>query len=276
MNEAAAGRARPPGSAESRDAVRDFWDRNVHDWKIASHPVGTAEYFHEIEDYRFDKLRYLAQRVDFFGYPGCRVLDVGCGLGNDLSRFARGGSKVTGIDISPRAIELAARNFAQRGLEGEFLVMDGETMAFPAQSFDVVYCHTVLHFTPDPARMVQEIHRVLRSDGVAILMTVNRKSWMNWLRHVMKVEIDHLDSPVFRHMSMSEFSEMLAPFPVVDLLAERFPVPTKIHRGFKAFLYNEFFVRGFNALPVSWTQRSGHHLLAFCRKSSGTDPCAEN
>jgi ATP-dependent Clp protease ATP-binding subunit ClpC len=50
----------------------------------------------------------------------------------------------------------------------------------------------VLHFTPDPARMISEIHRVLRPGGTAILMTVNSRSWMSVLRHVMKVEIDHL------------------------------------------------------------------------------------
>ena len=152
------------------------------------------------------------------------------------------------------------------GRSSLFQVMDGEAMTFPDGQFDMVYCHTVLHFTPDPALMVREIRRVLKPDGLAILMTVNRKSWMNWLRHVMKVEIDHLDSPVFRHMTMAEFRSILKPFPVVTLQSERFPVPTKVHKGLKAALYNRLFVAGFNALPASWTSRTGHHLLAFCRQ----------
>ena len=251
---------------ESTRAVREYWDRNVHDWKIAAHAVGTREYFEEIESYRFEKLEYLAQRVDFGGFPGKTVLDVGCGLGNDLSRFARGGSIVTGIDISPRAIALARENFAQRRLQGDLQVMNGEAMDFADESFDVVYCHTVLHFTPHPDRMVREIHRVLKRNGLAIIMTVNRKSWMNWLRHVMKVEIDHVDSPVFQHRSISEFRALLKPFASVELNPERFPVPTKVHGGVKALLYNRLFVAAFNALPQSWTRRTGHHLLAFCRK----------
>ncbi|NGX16863.1 class I SAM-dependent methyltransferase [Wenzhouxiangella sp. XN24] len=246
--------------------VRAYWDAHVDDWKIATHPSGSPEFFREIEEYRFDKLEYLARRVNFAGYPGRSVLDVGCGLGNDVARFATGGSEVTGIDISPRAVELARANFSQRGLAGRFEVMDGEAMSFPDAAFDVVYCHTVLHFTPDPARMVREIRRVTKPDGVAILMTVNRKSWMNWLRHVMKVDIDHLDSPVFRHMTMDEFRSILAPFPMIDLRSERFPVPTKVHKGLKALVYNGVFVGGFNSLPASWTNRTGHHLLAFCRQ----------
>ena len=252
------------------DAVRDYWDGHVADWKIATHAPGTAEFFAEVEAYRFEKLDYLPRRVDFGGFSGRAVLDVGCGLGNDLARFARGGAIVTGVDLSPRAIELSRANFAQRGLAGTFHVMDGEALGLPDDSFDVVYCHTVLHFTPHPERMVREIHRVLKRTGLAILMTVNRKSWMNWLRHVMKVDIDHLDSPVFRHMTVAEFHDLLRPFAAVEMVPERFPVPTKVHGGLKASLYNNVFVGGFNALPASWTRNTGHHLLAFCRKSNGS------
>lgn len=262
--------AGPGNESQLEAAVRDYWDAHVDDWKIATHEPGTRGFFAEVEAYRFEKLDYLPRRVDFSGYAGKTVLDVGCGLGNDLSRFARGGSIVTGIDLSPRAVELARTNFTQRGLEGTFHVMNGEALTLSDASFDVVYCHTVLHFTPHPERMVREIHRVLKQDGLAILMIVNSKSWMNWLRFVMKVDIDHLDSPVFRHRTIGEFRDLLEPFAAVELVPERFPVPTKVHGGLKALLYNSFFVGGFNALPAAWTRPSGHHLLAFCRKSSGS------
>ena len=262
-----AGAASPSPAAGLETTVRAYWDEHVADWKIARHPPGTREFFEEVEAYRFEKLEYLARVVDFGGFPGKSVLDVGCGLGNDLSRFARGGSVVTGVDISPRAIELARENFRQRGLSGSFAVMNGEALQFADRSFDVVYCHTVLHFTPQPERMVSEIRRVLKDDGVAILMTVNRHSWMNALRHVMKVDIDHLDSPVFRHMTTREFRELLQEFADVQLVPERFPVATKVHGGAKARLFNAVFVGGFNALPRSWTRGTGHHLMAFCRKT---------
>lgn len=248
------------------DAVRRYWDRHVDDWKIASHPPGNPEFFAETESYRFEKLHYLAERVDFSGYRDLRLLEVGCGLGNDLSRFATGGARVTGIDLSPRAVELARTNFAQRGLEGDFQIMNGEAMSFEDGSFDVAYCHTVLHFTPSPVAMIQEIHRVLKPGGTAILMTLNRRSWMNALRLLMRVEVDHLDSPVYRRSSFGEFERMLAAFSEARIVPERFPVPTKVHKGLKALLYNTVFVGPFNALPRSWTRRSGHHLLAFCRK----------
>jgi len=256
------------GAASDRDleAVRDYWNRKVADWNIATHPVGTPKFFQEIEAYRFEKLHYLPRLVDFAGFVGKRVLDVGCGLGTDSSRFASGGACVTGIDLAPCAVELARTNFAQRGLSGDFLVMNGEAMEFADATFDVVYCHTVLHFTPRPQAMISEIRRVLKPGGTAIMMTLNRRSWMNLLRIVMHVEIDHLDAPVYHRLSSAEFRAMLTGFPSVRIVFERFPVATRVHGGLKAAVFNTLFVGAFNAVPPSWTRRTGYHLLAFCRK----------
>lgn len=247
-------------------AVRDYWNNHIHDWKVARSEPGSKSFFEEIEAYRFEKLHYLPRLINFSGYAGKDVLDVGCGVGNDLSRFARGGARVTGIDLAEHSIELAEKNFAQRGLEGRFLAMDGERMTLPDASFDLVYCHTVLHFAPHPRRMVEEIHRVLRPGGQGIIMTVNRRSWLNLMHRLFKVKIDHLDAPVFSMFTVAEFRRLLDTFKTVEIVVERFPVPTKVHGGMKARLFNGFFVAMFNALPRSWVSESGHHLLAFVSK----------
>jgi len=246
--------------------IRDYWNVHVVDWPITSAEPGSKAFFREAEAYRFEKLDYLDRLVDYAGQAGRDVLDVGCGLGNDTSRFAEGGARVTGIDIAPHAIELARANFCQRGLEGRFQVMDGEAMRFADASFDFVYCHTVLHFTANPARMIAEIHRVLRPGGRAILMAVNQHSWIRFMHRVAKVEIDHLAAPVFHWLSATELQRMAAPFAEMRLVHERFPVATKVHKGLKAKLFNGVFVGLFNRLPRAWVARSAHHLLLFVEK----------
>jgi hypothetical protein len=52
----------------------------------------------------------------------------------------------------------------------------------------------------------------------------------------------------------------------VRIVAERFPVRTKVHGGLKGRLYNALFVDLFNLLPRRWVQSSGHHLMAFASK----------
>jgi len=253
----------PSASIES---VRQYWNQHVDDWKIARHPSGTADFFSETEEYRFEKLHYLTQRIPFQEYPGKKILEVGCGLGNDLSRFAAGGARVTGIDLADRAIELSRANFQQRGLDGEFHRMDGEHMDFDANSFDFVYCHTVLQFTPDPARMAEEIHRVLKPGGQAIVMAINSQSWLILMHNLLKTEIDYLDSPFFQHFKAAELRQLLSPFDQVEIIPERFPVRTRVHKGLKAHLYNLLFVDLFNALPPGWVRWSAHHLLAYVLK----------
>src|SRR5687768_11778202 len=96
---------------ELTESIRGYWNMRIHDLEIARHPVGTKKFFKELEAYRFDKLDYLPRVVDFTAYRGKKLLEVGCGVGLDLARFARGGADATGIDLASVSIDLAKKNF---------------------------------------------------------------------------------------------------------------------------------------------------------------------
>src|ERR1043166_5273342 len=113
------------------DEVRAYWSRHIHDLEITRHPVGSRGFFDDLDQYHFEKLHHLLRLVDFDGYGGRMVLEVGCGAGVDLARFARGGAAVTGVDLAESAIALAKANFEQQGLEGDLRVADGERLPFP-------------------------------------------------------------------------------------------------------------------------------------------------
>jgi len=249
------------------DAITRYWNTRIHDLAMTTHPVGTREFFDDLDDYRFDKLHYLPRLVDFNGYAGRRLLEVGCGIGTDLVRFARGGARVTGIDLAETAIDLARRNFALHGVEAETLqVGNAEALPFDEGSFDVVYGHGVIQYTADPARLLAECHRVLKPDGEAIFMVYNRVSWLNALSKVMRVDLEHEDAPVLRKYSMGEFRALLAPYRDVRIVPERFPVQSRLHKGWKGLAYNTFFVGAFNALPAGLVRPLGWHLMAFAKK----------
>ncbi|MEY8800948.1 class I SAM-dependent methyltransferase [Leisingera sp. XS_AS12] len=247
--------------------ISGYWDQNVSNWKVASHlQVGTQAFFREVERYRFEKLDYLPAVAGFERYAGKKVLDIGCGLGTDTARFASHGANVTGIDISNQAIELAKKNFEWRGLQGRFQVMNGEALDLPSNAFDFVYCHTVLHFTPSPEDMVHEVHRVLKPGAAALLMMINRRSWLYFLHRIAGVKIDYMDAPVFHKTDLRGFRELTAPFPGKEIRLYRFPKKTEVHTGWKAAVYNTLFVDLFHALPARLTRNSGYHMLAFVRK----------
>ena len=246
--------------------VRDYWDRHIHDLEITRHPVGSRGFFDDLDQYHFEKLHHLLRLVDFDGYRGRTVLEVGCGAAVDLARFARGGANVTGVDLAPSAIALARTNFEQRGLTGRFDVADGERLPFADNSFDLVYAHGVVQYTASPQKLVEECRRVLRPGGQAIFQVYNRRSWLNALGTLMKVGLEHEDAPVLLKFSIGEFRRLLSGFSHVRIVPERFPVKSRLHGGWKGMLFNTFFVGTFNALPRPLVRRFGWHLLAFCTK----------
>ena len=148
---------------------------------------------------------------------------------------------------------------------GDFRVADGEQLPFADATFDLVYAHGVVQYTPNPQRLVDECRRVLKPGGEAIFQVYNRISWLNALSHVMKVPLEHEDAPVLARMSAGEFKALLTGFREVRIVEERFPVKSRLHGGWKGLAFNTFFVGTFNALPRSLVRRFGWHLLAFCR-----------
>ena len=248
------------------DEVRTYWNQHIHDLEITHHPVGSRGFFDDLDQYHFEKLHHLLQLVDFDGYSGQRVLEVGCGAGVDLARFAKGGATVTGVDIASSAIDLARANFAQQGLDGQFHVANGEQLPFPDGSFDLVYAHGVVQYTSDPRRLVEECRRVLAPGGAAIFQVYNRLSWLNALSKLMKVGLEHDEAPVLLKFRIGEFRRLLAGFDQVRIVPERFPVKSRLHGGWKGAMYNRLFVGTFNTLPRPLVRRFGWHLLAFCRK----------
>jgi SAM-dependent methyltransferase len=246
--------------------VRGYWERHIHDLQVTRHPVGSRGFFEDLDRYHFEKLHHLIRLVRFDGYSGRAVLEVGCGAGVDLARFARGGALVTGVDLAASAVALAKTNFAQQGLAGRFAVASGECLPFADNGFDLVYAHGVVQYTADPGRLVEECRRVLKPGGEAIFQVYNRFSWLNALSKLMKVDLEHADAPGLRLFSAGQLGTLLAGFSSRTVVPERFPVTSRLHGGWKGAAYNGMFVGTFNALPRALVRRFGWHLLAFCRK----------
>lgn len=246
--------------------IKRYWNEHIHDLELAKHPVGTKGFFEDLDEYRFDKLRYLPRVVNFDGYRGKKLLEVGCGIGIDLVRFARGGAVVTGVDLAETAIDLAKKNFELNGLSGDLRVGNGEALEFEDNTFDVVYAHGVLQYTADAQKMVDELRRVVKPGGEVITMVYNRNSWLNLLSVTLGVALEHEDAPVLKKYSLAEYRALLSKFSRVEIVPERFPVKSRLHKGVKAIFFNTFFVPLFNLIPRSLTRNTGWHLMAFAYK----------
>lgn len=115
------------------------------------------------------------------------ILDMGCNRGYDIFRmnkkFANRKLSFTGLDISPFDIEYANNFLSKNGIENcKFVMANAENTNFEVESFDIVICSEVLEHVPAPERILKEIHRILKNDGMAIISTPNAVNRLSKLK----------------------------------------------------------------------------------------------
>ena len=119
----------------------------------------------------------LAVLKDYMPKPisECDILNVGGSAGAIDNFLADHAKHVVGVDIDDGAIEHAKSTFGKKNLE--FRVADALNLPFDDESFDIVICSHVYEHVPDPARMFEEIRRVLRKGGACYFSAGNRLMW---------------------------------------------------------------------------------------------------
>lgn len=177
----------PEKEAEKRE-VRAFWEERPCGSRHGAGSEGSEAYFAQVERRREELEPFIASFADFDGARGEDVLEIGVGLGTDFVRFGRAGARLTGVDLTERAISLVRRRLQHEGLSADLRVADAESLPFADDRFDVVYSWGVIHHTPRPERAIEEALRVLKPEGRACIMLYARHSWVAaalWIRHAL-------------------------------------------------------------------------------------------
>ncbi|MDH3428179.1 MAG: class I SAM-dependent methyltransferase, partial [Gemmatimonadota bacterium] len=134
-------------------------------------------YFREVETNRYDVYApWMRSAFGFENWGGRDVLEIGFGQGTDLAQYAVHGARCHGVDITPRHVDLARRNFESRGLQADLRLHDAANLPFDVNRFDRIHSFGVLHHTPDTERCIAEAHRVLRPGGELLLGMYHRWS----------------------------------------------------------------------------------------------------
>ena len=125
---------------------------------------------HEINPQR---VSYIEQQAS--GLDGKRILDVGCGGGILAEALALKGARVTGIDMAELSLKVARLHLHESGLEIDYQLSTVEAFAEQHETqFDIVTCLEMLEHVPDPASIITSATRLLKTDGILFLSTINR------------------------------------------------------------------------------------------------------
>ena len=172
------------------DRVREFWNARPCNLRHSPKPVGTREYFDEVERRKYFVEPHIPAFAEFGRWKDRRVLEIGCGLGTDTVSFARAGADVTAIELSDESAALARQRLEVYGLSDRVRIIVGNAEELPAllpvQTFDLVYSFGVIHHSPHPRRIIEHARRYMTASSELRLMVYARISYK--LFWIMKEE----------------------------------------------------------------------------------------
>jgi len=169
-----------PFSNIDLEKVRNYWDARPCNIRHSTSPVGTRQYFDEVEARKYFVEPHIPLFAEFEKWKGKRVLEIGCGLGTDTINFARAGAEVTAVDLSAESLALAKKRAQVFGFDNiTFYQANAENLSdyVPVDRYDLVYSFGVIHHTPHPERVIEQIHKYMDRESVFKIMVYHRTSW---------------------------------------------------------------------------------------------------
>jgi 2-polyprenyl-3-methyl-5-hydroxy-6-metoxy-1,4-benzoquinol methylase len=161
--------------------VQQYWDARPCNIRHSTKPVGSKEYFDEVEARKYFVEPHIPAFADFERWRGKRVLEVGCGIGTDSINFARAGANLTAVELSAESLRIAAQRAEVMGVADDIRFVEANaeelTSVLDEEPYDLVYSFGVVHHTPHPERALAEMRAFTAPGGTLKLMVYHRRSW---------------------------------------------------------------------------------------------------
>lgn len=213
-----------------KEQILQFWNRESCGTVYAQGSSEKEKYDTHTKA-RYELEPYLPVFAEFPSGAGKDILEIGVGMGADHVEWAKSRPKsLTGVDLTPLAVEHTTRRLSIYGLESKVQVADAENLPFDDDSFDLVYSWGVLHVSPDTQKTINEVHRVLRKGGLAKIMIYSKYSvvgYMLWLRYGLlrgkpfrsldDIYWHHLESPGTKAYTIEQTERMFAKFSEAEI-----------------------------------------------------------
>jgi SAM-dependent methyltransferase len=165
--------------SELLEQVRAYWNQRPCNIRHSPKPLGTREYFDEVETRKYFVEPHIPEFAAFERWKGRRVLEIGCGIGTDSVNFARAGADLTAVELSERSLDICRRRFDEYGLRARFYHGNAEELSrfVPVAPYELIYSFGVVHHTPHPERVMDEIRKFCGPQTEIRLMLYSKWSW---------------------------------------------------------------------------------------------------
>ena len=185
-------------------AVQDYWNKRPCNIRHSTKPVGTKEYFEEVEWRKYFVEPHIPGFAQFAKWKGKKVLEIGCGIGTDTSNFAKAGATVTAVDLSNASLDLAKQRMQVLGLSDKvkFYQANSEELSktVPVEKYDLIYSFGVLHHTPHPEAAFAELQKYAHPGTELKVMMYYRWSWkVLWILAQEGFDFKNTDALIAKH-----------------------------------------------------------------------------
>ena len=166
------------------ETVKKYWNSRPCNIRHSSKDIGTIEYFEEVEKKKFFVEPHILPFSDFPSWKNKNVLEIGCGIGTMAVNFAKHGANYTGVELSNESLDLTKKRFEVYGFEGLFYQGNAEelTSFIPAQKYDLIYSFGVIHHSPNPKKIIQEINPPVDVELIDIKISNIDEETLDWLK----------------------------------------------------------------------------------------------
>jgi 2-polyprenyl-6-hydroxyphenyl methylase/3-demethylubiquinone-9 3-methyltransferase len=178
---------------------RDWWN-----------PEGGMFALHMINKLRFDYFISILGDVS-----GKTIVDIGCGGGLLSEEFARRGARVTGVDLSPTAIDAAREHAGKSELSINYRNCPAKELISKGELFDIVICAEMLEHVDDLASTIRESSSLLKNGGYYLFETINKTLKAKFLAVFMAENVLN-----FVARGTHDYNKFIKPSTLVNLLRE--------------------------------------------------------
>ena len=197
--------------------IQEFWQENpCGETLIDAIYKEDLSFYDEYDAMRYSSHAHLLETLDGIPFAGKKTLEIGIGQGGDAEQIVRRGGHYSGLDLTNEAVHRVKRRFELKDLAFDTITQGSILDApFADNSFDIVFSHGVLHHVPDIQKAQKEIARILKPNGLLVVMLYARHS----LNYHLSIRILRRIGLLGAYLSKKSFSGKLGRH--IELARER-------------------------------------------------------
>lgn len=262
------------------NSVKNYWNTRPCNVRHSKKEFLSKEYFDEVESKKYFVEPHILSFAEHNKWNNKNVLEIGCGIGTDSINFVRSGANLTCVELSDESLNICKKRFETFNLKAEFYNGNAEVLTtfLPIKKYDLIYSFGVIHHSPNPENIINEIKLYMDKNTEARIMLYAKFSWkalefyllkgykfgFNYRKTIQYFAEAQLDCPVAYTYTENEIINLLKDFEIIQIEKDHiFPYviePYKngkyVKKGIFRYIPNSLF--RFLEKKLGW-----HYLIKF-------------